>query len=77
MTCPRQHEATKTAEFSQGRQVERGKRPLTFTAEGQGRIQLLAWEENTQPEVSSQPSFAQSGSHERPPLGPGPSRELY
>lgn len=74
MTCLRQHEATKTAEFSQGRQVERGKRLFTFTAEGQGRIQLLAWKKTHNPEVSSQPSFAQSGSHERPPLGPGPSR---
>ena len=53
--------------------MEGGEGPFTFTAEGQGRIQLLAWKKTHNPEVSSQPS-THSGSHQRLPLGPGPLR---
>lgn len=64
--------AYKAAELGQG--MWRGPRPLTFSAAGQGRIQLLAWKRTHNLEVRSQLSSPRSCSHLRIslPLSPRP-----
>lgn len=62
-----------TAELRQaGRQVGEGRRPFTFSATGQDRIQLLAWKRTHNLEVSSV-LLPQSCRHLKIPLGPGTS----